>query len=104
MNPSRARCTNHEGRQASGICPSCARPFCRECLTEHAGRLSCAECLRRSAPAARRQRAWHGRIAAPAMLIAALLLSWFLFYALGSTLELMTAPDSPHTPAQGERL
>jgi hypothetical protein len=38
------------------------------------------------------------------MLIAALLLSWFLFYALGSTLELMTAPDSPHTPAQGERL
>ena len=27
-------------------CPSCARFYCRECVTEHAGRMVCAPCLR----------------------------------------------------------
>jgi len=113
MNLSRARCTNHEGRQASGLCPTCSRPFCRECLTEHGGRLSCASCLKRSAPAAKTGIAWKKKLAAPAMLAAAMLLSWFVFYVLGNTLELSTSPDRPApasasperaAPAQGERL
>lgn len=99
MNLSRARCTNHDARQASGICPTCGRSFCRECLTEHDGRLSCASCLRRSAPVLKTGGAWKKKLGAPAMLIAALFLSWFLFYALGGSLENMTAP-----PPQGVRL
>jgi len=94
MTLARARCTNHELRQASGVCPSCQRPFCKECLTEHDGRLTCASCLRRAAPAARVRGAWKKRLAAPAMLAAALLASWFFFYAAGSSLEMATAPPA----------
>jgi hypothetical protein len=104
MTLSRARCANHESRQASGICPSCARPFCRECLTEHDGRLTCAACLKRAGPAAHAGGAfkgWADKLTIPAMLIGALLASWLAFYVLGSSLELITAPDAP--PAAGTK-
>jgi hypothetical protein len=55
--------------------------------------------LRRSAPVLKTGGAWKKKLGAPAMLIAALFLSWFLFYALGGSLENMTAP-----PPQGVRL
>jgi hypothetical protein len=92
MSLSRARCANHTDRLASGICPSCSRPYCRECLTEHDGRLTCAACLKRGTLSVRAGGAWKAKVAAPAMLIASLLASWFFFYAVGSTLELMSAP------------
>ncbi len=98
MTLSRARCTNHENRQASGICPACGRAFCRECLTEHGGRLTCAGCLRRAESPARPGstfREWKKQLTVPAMLVGALLASWLFFYTLGSSLEMMTAPDSP---------
>ncbi len=94
MMPARARCTNHESRQASGICPSCKRPFCKECLTEHDGRLTCASCLRRAAPAVRARGGFRKRLATPAVLMAALLASWFVFYAAGTALEMSSAPPT----------
>ena len=42
----RQRCWNHPAREAAARCPSCARFYCRECVTEHAGRMVCAACLR----------------------------------------------------------
>jgi len=92
----RARCTNHDSRQAAGLCPSCRRPFCRECLTEHEGRLTCAACLRRTAKAsltgpslfAQARRA----LVVPALALAALFGSWIFFYSLGITFEMATAP------------
>ena len=44
-----ARCFNHALREAVARCPSCRRFFCRECVTEHDGRLTCAGCLTRAA-------------------------------------------------------
>lgn len=73
----------------------CNRPFCKECLTEHDGRLTCASCLKRMAPLVAVRGAWKKRLAAPAMLIAALLGSWFFFYAAGSWLEMTSAPAAP---------
>jgi hypothetical protein len=103
MTISRARCANHESRQASGICPSSRRAFCRECLTEHEGRLTCAHCLRRAEAPVRASGPGFAKnlaktLTLPVMLIGALLASWLFFYTLGSSLELMTAPDS-HPPA-----
>jgi hypothetical protein len=92
MTLSRARCTNHIDRQASGLCPTCSRPYCRECLTEHSGRLTCAACLKRAAPTAKTRARWTKHVTAPAMLLGALLASWFFFYTVGSTLEMMSAP------------
>ncbi|MBN1865333.1 MAG: hypothetical protein JW808_10565 [Victivallales bacterium] len=39
------RCHNHAGREAAARCPQCSRFFCRECITEHKGKMLCKECL-----------------------------------------------------------
>ncbi len=39
------RCFTHNERGASGRCPACTRFYCRECLTEHEGRVLCTRCL-----------------------------------------------------------
>ena len=39
------RCFNHRRREAVARCPNCARFYCRECITEHDGRMLCATCL-----------------------------------------------------------
>ena len=42
---SRQRCANHAQREAVARCPECQRHFCRECITEHDGKLLCNHCL-----------------------------------------------------------
>ena len=49
MNLSRQRCIRHPEREAVARCPSCGRFFCRECVTEHEGRILCTACLSRTA-------------------------------------------------------
>lgn len=39
------RCFVHANREAVARCLSCGRSYCRECVTEHDGRLRCARCL-----------------------------------------------------------
>lgn len=41
----RQRCWTHPQREAVSRCPSCRRFYCRECVTEHDGRLLCVPCL-----------------------------------------------------------
>lgn len=41
----RQRCWSHAGREAVSRCPECRRFYCRECVTEHDGRLLCVQCL-----------------------------------------------------------
>ena len=45
MKLSAQRCFNHAGREAVARCPECSRYFCRECISEHRGRVVCAGCL-----------------------------------------------------------
>lgn len=78
-----AHCFHHSSREAVARCPSCRRSFCRECITEHEGRVICARCLAQlltppSSPA--RDLSW---ITAPITLAAGFLSAWLLFYALG---------------------
>jgi len=86
------RCFNHRGREAVARCPRCGRFFCRECVTEHGGRVVCAGCLR--ALAARRgarQRRWHAaRLAAACGL--GLAAAWLVFYGVGRLLMRIPAP------------
>lgn len=44
-------CHRHPQREAAARCPECARFFCRECVTEHEGKLVCASCLAKEAAA-----------------------------------------------------
>ena len=80
------RCANHADREAAARCLECGRFFCRECVTEHRGRLLCAACLGRTARPPLRRRlhlAWVGRAAA---LVAAFFFAWVFFYSLGRNL------------------
>lgn len=39
------RCFNHGEREAAACCLECKRYYCRECVTEHEGRVLCSSCL-----------------------------------------------------------
>ncbi len=97
----RQRCAIHLEREAAARCPSCERFFCRECVTEHDGRLLCAACLRALLAAAQRparaRRAWKKPLwnAARAVVLASsLFASWFFFHLLGH--KLTSLPDEFH--------
>src|ERR1035441_7972275 len=87
-----AHCFNHPERLAAARCPECRNSFCRECVTEHDGRLSCATCLRKQKSADVQRVTWRRHLAVPAMAVAALCGSWLLFYTTGWWLENLTAP------------
>jgi len=77
------RCWRHPAREAVVRCPECGRFHCRECVTEHLGRMICASCVDRLVSA---QAAGDGRVRVIPWLLSAgggLLLAWLLFYYLG---------------------
>jgi hypothetical protein len=79
------RCWNHEAREAACRCPACGRSYCRECVSEHEGRLLCAACLSR-VTAGREQSSGRWRKLAPAaMIAAAILLAWLTYWAAGES-------------------
>jgi hypothetical protein len=84
------RCWNHEHREAVCRCPECGRPYCRECVSEHETRLLCAVCLRAQAQVSRaRGGRMRRRLAPAAMALAAILLSWAIFYGAGRAMSLL---------------
>ena len=87
------RCLHHPDREAAARCPSCQRYFCRECVTEHEGKVTCAECLAKlAAPPASSGRT---RLLGWAMLsLLGFLLTWLIFYCTGAILSRM--PSSFH--------
>lgn len=79
------RCLNHALREAAVQCPSCRRFFCRECVTEHAGRMICVSCVAILARDDRsNERAALVRWAAAAVI--GFFIAWMVFYYLGLTL------------------
>jgi hypothetical protein len=80
------RCLNHALREAAVQCPSCKRFFCRECVTEHEGRMICVACVtaltRNEKTTARTARTkWA------VMALGGILIAWLVFYYLGLTLS-----------------
>ena len=77
------RCVYHATREAVARCPSCARFFCRECISEHDDRVLCASCLQRGARTSERRRSGlhHvGRALAAALGVAT---AWWFFDLIG---------------------
>jgi hypothetical protein len=78
------QCFNHPARESVARCPECRRCYCRECITEHEGRVICAPCLARlvrpTAGRARRHLKW---VTAPLAVATGLLSAWLVFYTLG---------------------
>lgn len=99
-NLARKRCFNHASREAAGRCPTCRRFFCRECVTEHAGRIICASCL---GEVDRHDAAAHGlrRLAGWLACGVGLLVAWAMFYYLGKMLLMI--PTAFHEGAMWDR-
>src|SRR5580700_2464190 len=90
MNLIDQRCANHALREAAVQCPSCKRYFCRECVTEHHGRMMCVSCvtvLSRAENKIARTATTIWSITA----IAGILIAWLVFYYLGQTLAKIPA-------------
>ncbi len=88
------RCLNHAEREAVARCPSCGQFYCRECITEHDDKVICAACLikiKREPQRRRRSLAGLLRVAAAG---AGLIMAWFFFYLLGTSL--LAIPTSFH--------
>jgi hypothetical protein len=88
------RCFNHGDREAAARCPSCERFYCRECVTEHEGKVLCVRCLAdQEAP----EDATKKEFVAPGILlqaVCAIVVLWLIFTGLGA--GLMNLPDDFH--------
>ena len=105
----RQRCLIHVEREAAARCGRCERFFCRECVTEHGGRMICAACLREIAATSRggalKPRFWLGplRVSWRALQFASsILVAWFFFQLLGHWLG--NLPDDFHAGTLWEHL
>ena len=75
------RCSIHPEREAAVRCPGCSRFYCRECVTEHRGRMMCSHCVAKaSQPAARKRSAGLMWVV---LCAGGFLFAWMLFYYLG---------------------
>jgi len=80
------RCARHGEREAAARCPACGRFFCRECITEHDGRVLCSACLAAQAAGAAAIRPRRFRPLAWSVTCAALLALWLAYMCLGKLL------------------
>jgi len=90
----KSTCLIHSERSAVARCPECRRFFCGECITEHDGRLTCAQCLREeeSKEGEESQRR-AGAVVYPAMqFVIGLLMIWMFYYFTARFLMLIPAP------------
>ena len=85
------RCFVHDSREAAARCPVCRNAYCRECVTEHEGRVVCAGCLKKSVSEHKAGRRRFARLAAAALPLLGLLLAWLFFYGVGQALMLIPA-------------
>lgn len=84
---SHSRCYNHPTREAVALCTVTGRPYCRECIVEHKGKMVAAEVV--AELLAEREdsgeRWWKGGLR---WMVAGLsfLVLWYGFYLLGRIL------------------
>ena len=88
------RCSHHARRAAAARCPGCARFFCRECITEHEGRVLCAACIGKQLSKAEAQTGFFSRVTVTVFIFIGLVTAWFFFYYTGQTL--LALPDAFH--------
>ena len=95
------RCMNHADREAVARCPDCGHDFCRECVTEHDGRMLCTGCLGMT----RRKSSYRRNILKVAfktvLFMAGLCMAWLFFYMIGYFFAGL--PDEFHSDGTAER-
>ena len=77
------RCLQHTAREAVARCPQCRQSFCRECITEHDGRMLCLPCLAKQSVLLHAPSALWPKLGWTFGALAGLLLAWVFFLGLG---------------------
>jgi len=98
------RCFNHALREAAARCPACAHFYCRECITEHEGRVICSACLVRLTNAAESGKRRFGGVMAVAQFLIGFLVIWMFFYWVGDLLSSVATSRHGTTLWRGEWL
>lgn len=88
------KCENHQEREAAVRCPGCYLFFCRECATEHNGRLLCLGCLKNNLATSDGIVKRSGILVLTVIFIASLFASWYFFYIIG--IALASIPQDYH--------
>ncbi len=90
------RCFNHSMREAVARCPACSRFYCRECITEHEGKMLCATCLSQTSQTAvkRRGKIFINMLGQAVLFGSGFVLVWKFFHLLGRMLLML--PSSFH--------
>ncbi|MCP4347351.1 MAG: rhomboid family protein [Desulfobacterales bacterium] len=88
------KCFNHHMREAAARCPECGRNFCRECVTEHKGRVLCASCINSLLAPSKEKKARFNRLKQIFLFLAGITVTWLFFYYLGRIL--LSLPSSFH--------
>lgn len=83
------RCFHHAGREAVARCPGCGRFYCRECVTDHQGKVLCASCLKGGGDTGQTGPAAYVKVLRVVQVLASLAFLWFVFYVLGRSLLLL---------------
>jgi hypothetical protein len=76
-------CLNHADRPASAKCRECGRSFCKECIVDEEGRMTCSPCLAkvhaRARAAVRGESGLLDVLTSLALLAVALFVLWHAF-------------------------
>lgn len=89
-----SQCLLHPDREAVAICLSCNHYFCRECVTEHRGKVLCKPCLSKKKEKSVKKKKLPLLIRSALAILVGLFLCYILFYSLGYTLSVI--PDKFH--------
>lgn len=88
-------CFHHADREPVARCPECDRYFCRECVSEHDGRLLCSACLLTVAEQQEERKNSLIKQLLPLLKVFfGLLAAWLAFYLLAGSL--LSIPATIH--------
>ncbi len=92
------KCVLHPSRSAAGRCPECEEYYCRECITEHEGRVICASCLEEvTGDEAEEEFDWS-LLLEVLKATGGFFLCWFFFYAIAQLLLKISTPLQQNMP------
>jgi hypothetical protein len=90
------RCRNHPGRAAICRCPSCSFDYCRECTTEHEGRLLCSSCLARLVVTRKSPHRRLQSLRCAVLGTLGLLAAWAFFFGAAQAVTALAGPKEVH--------
>ncbi len=92
------QCMNHPSRGAAARCPDCENYYCRECVTEHEGRVICAGCMKQMVGRGGETSSRWTTLVEAAKVVAGLVAGWLFFYMVAQFFIDFSTPTPGELP------